>query len=101
MKISLNWYEQIIFLIALDAIWNGFLAYVRAEKRSIKALRWLDRKTASKKYGPPMMATACMMYGLVSVYGMFGAVRFIFKLRNQIKKGANNNGRRNRNTAGR
>jgi len=98
VKLSFNWWEQVIFLLALDAAWNAILAMLRSERRAIKALRWIDKKTAGKTLNGPTMATACMLYGLISVYGFFGAARFVFKLRRQMKNQnrGKGNGKRNR-----
>lgn len=84
LSINLSWWQQLIALFTMDAAWNAFLAMMKSEKRAIKALKWLDRKTKGKKINGPTMATACMLYGLISVYGFFGAARFIFKLRRQV-----------------
>lgn len=93
---AFNWWEQLIFLFALDAAWNGTLAYFRTESRSIRTLKWLDKKTSGKKYNVAVMTVACFFYGLVSVYGFFGSARFVFRLRKYMKKARKINDRRNK-----
>jgi hypothetical protein len=90
-----NWWQQVLILIVLDGAWNSLLAHLRTEKRSLKILKWLDKRLAGKKGHDPAMATACLFYGLISIYGMFGAARFLFRMRRQIKQGANKHVRRN------
>jgi len=82
----LNLWQQFLFLFALDSLWNFALAALKSERRAIRALKWMDRKLAGRAAHASVMASACLLYGLFSVYGMFGSVRFIYKLRKSMRR---------------
>ena len=85
-------WQNFVILFVLDGAWNAALAFFRTEKRAIRGLKWLDKKTANNKAHLPAMAAACFLYGIISVYGFFGSVRFMYQLRKQLKKGKKNVG---------